>query len=534
MPMSPRLLRPRASGRYLLNSDAMGAIAAYSLRRLSSTYTGPAVRIRRSNDNAEADFTPEEIANGTLTAWVGAGNNGLVRTMHDQTGNGNHLQQTTAANQMVLVSSGSLVTENNRAAVQQTTGTLQCLRSPFGPTTNNDFSVCCVASLSNLWVCNAFFDVGRIAATAPNAWGQRVTRSTTEVVNASPQVNLFTTNRALALGQYLTFGGIFRSTSTGVHGSNGSSLNTVALTSTTFRSGDAGFFTLSQTATFQELVLFNNDATAKRAGIERDMNSYYNIHPTYADADVNAYIHAVEIADGQKLETGVRDAINDFIVGCKADGIWTAIKASCILMGARTLSGALTPLVGTAPTNNNFVSGDYNRKTGLVGNRSTKFINTNRANNADPQDSNHNAVYVSAVGTNDATANVLIGSAGVPTVSGVNAILHNTPAGVFSRNRNSSGGSFNPIQIPTAGFFGTRRSSSSSHSMRASASSVNITDVSQAPDSNNVVIFRRNDSSSPGYSDARIAFYSVGESLTLTTLESRITTLYTAIGAAIP
>ena len=112
------------------------------------------------------------------------------------------------------------------------------------------------------------------------------------------------------------------------------------------------------------------------------------------DADALAYIAAVEAADGQSLENGVKDAYTAFISGCKADGIWTAIKAACILAGARTLNGALVPLAGTAPTNNNFVSGDYNRETGLKGNGTTKYLNSNRANNADPQNSNHNAVYV--------------------------------------------------------------------------------------------------------------------------------------------
>ncbi len=85
------------------------------------------------------------------------------------------------------------------------------------------------------------------------------------------------------------------------------------------------------------------------------------------DADAIAYVAAVEAADGQALEFGVGKAINDFVVGCKLDGTWSAIKASCILAGARTLNGALVPLAGTAPTNNNFVSGDYNRKTGVGG-----------------------------------------------------------------------------------------------------------------------------------------------------------------------
>jgi hypothetical protein len=112
------------------------------------------------------------------------------------------------------------------------------------------------------------------------------------------------------------------------------------------------------------------------------------------DADVVAYVLAVESADGQELELGVITAVETFITGCKSDGIWGAIKASCILAGARTLSGALVPLVGTAPTNYNFVSADYNRETGLKGDGATKFLNPNRNNNADPQNSKHIALHI--------------------------------------------------------------------------------------------------------------------------------------------
>jgi hypothetical protein len=74
------------------------------------------------------------------------------------------------------------------------------------------------------------------------------------------------------------------------------------------------------------------------------------------DADAATYIAAVETEDAQALESAVKTAINDFVVGCKADGIWDAIKSSCIMAGARTLSGALVPLKGTGPTNFNFVT----------------------------------------------------------------------------------------------------------------------------------------------------------------------------------
>jgi hypothetical protein len=49
----------------------------------------------------------------------------------------------------------------------------------------------------------------------------------------------------------------------------------------------------------------------------------YRFGVTY-DADAAVYIAAVEAADGQALETAVKDAINAFVVGCKTDGTWNA------------------------------------------------------------------------------------------------------------------------------------------------------------------------------------------------------------------
>jgi hypothetical protein len=123
------------------------------------------------------------------------------------------------------------------------------------------------------------------------------------------------------------------------------------------------------------------------------------VRASATDPDAQAYLQAVEAADGQALEFEVARAIDNFVLGCKADGIWNAIKASCILAGARTRLGALTPLVGTAPTSFNFVDGDYNRKTGLVGDGSTKYLDSNRNNNADPQDSKHLFSYFTQVVT---------------------------------------------------------------------------------------------------------------------------------------
>jgi hypothetical protein len=50
--------------------DLVEAAAAYSLRNLSSSYTGDVVVVRRSSDDAEESFTAAEVADGTLEDWV--------------------------------------------------------------------------------------------------------------------------------------------------------------------------------------------------------------------------------------------------------------------------------------------------------------------------------------------------------------------------------------------------------------------------------------------------------------------------------
>jgi hypothetical protein len=247
-----------------------------------------------------------------------------------------------------------------------------------------------------------------------------------------------------------------------------------------------------------------------------------------ADPDARAYLAAVEAADTQALEPAVRLAVDAFVVGCKADGIWNAIKASCILAGARTLTGALVPLVGTAPTNFNFVSGDYNRETGLVGDGSTKYLNSNRAGNADPQDSSHAAIYATTVNT---SIRWYAGSNNTDT--GSTNFFSRLSATEF-RSRNPTIGAAR-ASTNVVGLIGLSRGSSGSYETRANMANLTVTQTSQAPSSADWGIYLSLGYAPAGaYSNARLAFYSIGESLDLALLDTRVTTLINAFAAAIP
>lgn len=241
------------------------------------------------------------------------------------------------------------------------------------------------------------------------------------------------------------------------------------------------------------------------------------------DTDAQTYITAVETADGQSLEVGVKDAINAFVVGCKADGIWSAIKASCILAGARTLAGALVPLVGPAPTSVGFVDGDYNRKTGLKGAYpSSKYLNSGLFDNSVATNSFHLAVYVTAGASIDVAMH--IGGSG-------NDIYRNAGNGLTFRNRDATLTIAN--KGSSTGFIGHSRGAASSFTARLESTNYSGGAVVTLPTNAAIFVFARG-SGSLLPTDARQAFYSIGENLNLTPLDSRVTTLVNAISAAIP
>ena len=245
------------------------------------------------------------------------------------------------------------------------------------------------------------------------------------------------------------------------------------------------------------------------------------------DADASTYIEAVEVADGQALETGVRYAINNFVIGCKQDGIWSAIKASCILAGARTLAGCLVPLVGTAPTNFNFVAGDYNRKTGLVGDGSTKYLDSKAAHSLSPKNNGHCSVFASSVGSITPPKYYL-------GVSEADCVTN------LATSSNDNGwiihdpGSIVPFFSDAGtGFKAIARSNSSSYIRRSQANSVTVarTSGTGTPGAQTYTIFGRNQLF---LASCRLSFYSIGESLDLALLDGRVTDLMNALGAAIP
>lgn len=258
------------------------------------------------------------------------------------------------------------------------------------------------------------------------------------------------------------------------------------------------------------------------------------IKNTY-DPDALAYLNAVEAADTQALESSVKAAINSFVVGCKADGTWDSLITSCIMAGARTVEGALIPLRGNAPTNNNFVAGDYSRTLGLLGDGSSKYLSTGYNNNDVtnfPQNDSHISCYVTQSQTN--TSGVFVGTQ--PTIGGVLSTFHTSTTNIVFRNRITTS---RTVSAAPVGFQSSARNNSSNFSSRATLSGGTVTDATTtagtATPSDNLygVFCGFTGATATQFSSARLSFYSIGKSLTIANLDTRVTTLMTTFASVI-
>jgi hypothetical protein len=284
--------------------------------------------------------------------------------------------------------------------------------------------------------------------------------------------------------------------------------------------------------------------TTMRARVVFDHNVY--------DADAIDYIDRVEAVSGNSgLETGVKDAINAFIVGLKDDGNWTSLDGvTCILMGAKNANGAIIPLKSSMPTQTlaggpTFPSSaNFNRKTGLqadcTGNGEDDHIRTGvNANRTGAEDGNHLCIKITSISAS---------SGGGDIIAGAKNAFHALRTHLTSSyNMSTTYQLHSAAQSVDVATHLTNRTSNSTYTHNVEAGGTiydqtnTVTGVNNGT-TNYIAIFAYNSNESGGYTTSsdygetmRANFYSVGSTLTDTTaFLERIADLETAIAATIP
>jgi hypothetical protein len=229
-----------------------------------------------------------------------------------------------------------------------------------------------------------------------------------------------------------------------------------------------------------------------------------------SDADAVTWIGGVQTADTTSLEDAVAAAMHKMVKALKDAGEWSGLSIIRCYAGPRTLAGCAVPVKGAAPTLVNFVSGDINRKTGIKGNGSTKYINHNHNNNANSQDDQSMWMYLTEKCTEIAATSSVFMGAGFTDNGSTHFLNFGVPGSMTWRNRNTSptpsiGGA------QTVGLIGMSRSVGGSYSGRIAGASSSAAVASQTPFNGNVFSFARNNSGTPiSHSNHRSAIEGIG------------------------
>ena len=125
---------------YLLDTYT-GSTVAYSVRKLSSAYSGSCIRVRRSSDNTEQDFgfVSNALDTTSLLTFVGGGS-GYVVTQYDQSGNTNNVTNAIAVSQPLIVVSGALVTVNGQPSIKYIGTQYLTASTGFTPASTSSYS----------------------------------------------------------------------------------------------------------------------------------------------------------------------------------------------------------------------------------------------------------------------------------------------------------------------------------------------------------------------------------------------------------
>lgn len=262
-------------GTSLLDDYPEDVYSAYSLRNLYQLYSGNVIRVRRSTDNSESDFTASEITDGTLTTFCGSGN-GFVSVWYDQTGNNRNFVQSGLANQPTIVSAGVLQTNTAGNPAIKFGGTDVKMRAS-SVSVSQPFNVFFVAEEYGRNQLNSFYDSDAVRSTA--FWSSSATLYYMYSGNSISELSSNTTTNTTYLYNNLHSGASSISRLNGnqiVSGNAGAlSMQDLYIGANEGRPGSANAFAEIY---LTELVIYSANKTTDFSGIESNINNYFNIY----------------------------------------------------------------------------------------------------------------------------------------------------------------------------------------------------------------------------------------------------------------
>jgi hypothetical protein len=249
------------------------AKSAYSLRKIRTSYSGYAIRVRRSNDNTSLDIgfkSDGSLDTTSLLSFVGA-NSGFVSIWYDQA-NSYNLIQATSTNQLRIVLDGVLDTLNGKPSAYNSAGGVnRFMKVSFGANLAQPNTYFHLGSHTNA--------VGYILDNESGATQSAIYQGSGTSLRLFAGTDLSLTYTPNIATQRLIFAMTNSTTSRlGVNGATGSTGNANTGFMNGITLGASVSSTLGNFAHHQELIVFNSNELTNRAGIEANINSYYTTY----------------------------------------------------------------------------------------------------------------------------------------------------------------------------------------------------------------------------------------------------------------
>ena len=262
----------------LLPGDYGTPAAAYSVRKVVSSYTGSAMQVQSASATLDIGFDSNgNLDTASLASFAGSGN-AFVKIWYDQSGNGRDASQATAINQPQIVSSGGVILKNGKPAVQfetsnvnvykrlQTDAFSSSLSQPvtsfiaFNQETTDDRQHIFDGRTNAFGLYIQITDYSQAAGGAilnPNlSTGSKLAYSLFNTTNSELSIN----NNTLVLGN------------SGINSLDGLSLGNIRGVP---NPGSNRYTFIGQ---LYELILYPSNRSSSRSKIEDNINRYYNLY----------------------------------------------------------------------------------------------------------------------------------------------------------------------------------------------------------------------------------------------------------------
>lgn len=270
--------------------------AAYGLRKLNCSYSGFAINVRSSaagSPTLNVGFTINgDLDTASLKSFVGS-NSAYIATWYDQSGNGRHVTQATAASQPQIVNAGAVTQQNGRPSVSFNGSNSLSLNTAM---MSDKITASVVARLNNATTRNALFDLGNVSGsyadfvieantyqTAGSKWGFYANNNSLDgTVATSTSLTLLS---AVALNTFTASANVIANTSCYVNGAL-SSLSCRSCVTNVYRSswpnglviGNFNGYPAATNGYISELIVFStNLSAADRQFLEWTQAQYYSV-----------------------------------------------------------------------------------------------------------------------------------------------------------------------------------------------------------------------------------------------------------------